>query len=48
MDEKIDELKTKINKSLAEIVRIVLQQKKRIDALEERLEHFNKRSGQKI
>jgi len=48
MEDKIDELKTKVNKSLGELVRIVLQQKKRIDALEERLEHFNKRSGQKI
>lgn len=48
MEENIQELKDKINKSFAELVRRLITQEKRIAALEDRLEQHNKRSGHKI
>jgi hypothetical protein len=49
MEEKeLVELKTKLNKSIAELVRLILQQKKRIDSFESRLEVYNQKAGHKI
>jgi hypothetical protein len=47
-EETIEELKKKLNTSLSELVRLILQQKRRIDSLESRLEKFNERAGHKI
>ena len=46
--EDIQELKDKVNASLAEMVRLILKQKKRIDSLEERLDVYNQKAGHKI
>ena len=46
--EELQELRAKINKSLEQLVRLTLQVKKRIDAIDERLATYNQRSGHKI
>jgi nitrogen-specific signal transduction histidine kinase len=47
-EKELAELKTKLNKSMAELVRLILQQKKRIDALEDRINVFNAKAGHKL
>ena len=46
--EDIKGLKAKVNKSMESLVRLVLQVKKRIDVLDERLEIYNRKAGHKI
>jgi hypothetical protein len=40
--------KEQFNKSMAELVRLILQQKRRIDSLENRIEVFNQKAGHKL
>jgi len=46
--EEIKELKAKVNKSIEQLVRMVLQVKKRVDQLDERIAIFNARAGHKL
>ena len=45
---ELDELKVQINDSLAELANIALEHQRMIEQINERLAHFNQRSGQKI
>ena len=46
--EELQELKAKVNKSMAELVKLVLKGKRELAAIEERLENYNKRGGHRI
>lgn len=46
--EELAELKVKINKSMEQLVKLVLKCKRDIQAIEERLENYNKRGGHRI
>jgi predicted nucleic acid-binding Zn-ribbon protein len=46
--KEIEDLKTAINKSFKETLRMFLKVKNGLKDIEERIDTFNKRSGQKI
>ena len=48
MEAEVEELKEAVNNSMAEVVRLILKQKKRIDSLEDRLDVYNQKAGHKI
>ena len=45
---ELDELKGQINDSLAELANIALEHQRMIEQINERMAHFNQRSGQKL
>jgi hypothetical protein len=46
--EELKELKVKINKSIEQLVKLVLKAKRDLQAIEERLTVFNTKAGHKI